>query len=178
MTTHVDAAPSAPTAIRVHPPMTPLEPNHPAPARFGAAGISAGDRIKSTISPGAGWSRRPVPNRIARGLGWFSIALGVTEVFGGDCIARAMGVSEHGPLIEAYGVREIATGIGLLSADTPKNHQRWMQARVAGDMMDLLTLGDALLRPTAKPVNVGGALVAVAAVTAVDLLCLALLSDG
>ena len=52
---------------------------------------------------------------VARGLGWFSIGLGVAELLVPRMIARATGLRGHETLIRCYGVREIATGIGILT---------------------------------------------------------------
>ena len=46
---------------------------------------------------------------LARGLGVFSIALGVVEVIAARALARTLGMEGQETLIRAYGVREIAT---------------------------------------------------------------------
>ena len=55
----------------------------------------------------------PTGLKIAHGLGWFSIALGASTF--GD--TRADKVPRHAgnePLVQLYGLREIATGIGIV----------------------------------------------------------------
>lgn len=64
---------------------------------------------------------------LARGLGWFSIALGFTEVLAPRSLARALGMDGDEALLRAYGVREVATGIGILSTATPVP---WIWGRV------------------------------------------------
>lgn len=76
--------------------------------------------------------------KTARGLGWFSIAIGAAEVLAPRLVARACGLRGGVALVQAFGVRELATGIGLLTARDP---QPWVWARVAGDGMDLAALG-------------------------------------
>jgi hypothetical protein len=46
---------------------------------------------------------------LARGLGWFSIALGIVEVVAPRALARSLGMKGQEGLIAAYGLREIAT---------------------------------------------------------------------
>lgn len=68
---------------------------------------------------GEGSRRRGHPDSqtdaLARGLGVFSIALGLYEVMAPRSLARALGMPRNTGLIQAYGVREIATGIGILA---------------------------------------------------------------
>src|SRR5690606_33222562 len=75
---------------------------------------------------------------VSGGLGWFSIALGVAEIAAAGPIARALGLPPAAAwLIRGFGAREIATGVGVLSA--PANPQ-WLMARVGGDALDLSAL--------------------------------------
>jgi hypothetical protein len=99
---------------------------------------------------------------LARGLGWFGIGLGVVELLTARPLSRAVGVPRHPDLIGAAGVREIATGIGLLHARDPAP---WLWARLAGDALDVATLARGL---HGKPRR--GATVALAAVAGVALL--------
>ena len=47
---------------------------------------------------------------LARGLGMFSIGLGLAEVFAARSLTRFLGMEGHETLIRAYGLREIANG--------------------------------------------------------------------
>jgi hypothetical protein len=69
--------------------------------------------------------------KVARGLGWFSIGLGLTEVIAGRSLGRALGMENKTWLLRAFGVREIAAGVAILSLDRPK---AGVWARVAGDV--------------------------------------------
>jgi hypothetical protein len=115
------------------------------------------------------------PLALARGLGWFSIARGLTELIAARPLARALGMDDGETLLQAYGVREIATGIGVLAADDPAP---WIWGRVGGDALDLATLATGLDEDNPQRANVGLAIAAVAAVTAVDLVCATGLSAG
>jgi uncharacterized membrane protein len=80
----------------------------------------------------------------ARGLGWFSIALGLAEIAVPRGIARMIGVpddDETRDTLFAVGLREIASGLGILSRPQSAG---WLWARVGGDVMDLALLGSAL----------------------------------
>ena len=110
---------------------------------------------------------------LARGLGLFSIALGVAEVAASRALARALGMKGQEGLIAGYGVREIATGIGILASKDPTP---WIWGRVAGDGLDLATLATALEGSNPKKGNVGIAMAAVAGVTALDVYCAQTLS--
>ncbi|MGO4387419.1 cyclase dehydrase [Microvirga sp. 2YAF29] len=110
---------------------------------------------------------------LARGLGLFSIALGIAEVVAPRTLARALGMKGQEGLIAGYGVREIATGIGILASKDPTP---WIWGRVAGDGLDLATLATALEGDNPKKSNVGIAMAAVAGVTALDVYCAQTLS--
>ena len=90
--------------------------------------------IPRTASPGR--SQSP-DDRRARGLGLFSVALGVTELLAPRAVCAAVGLDGHEGLVRAYGAREIATGAAILASHdaTP-----WMWGRVLGDAADLVTV--------------------------------------
>jgi hypothetical protein len=83
------------------------------------------------------------PMRVpARALGWFSIALGLAELTMPRKLARAAGAPVLPALTRVHGLREIGTGIGLL---TSKDPTPWMWGRVAGDAIDMATVGAGLI---------------------------------
>ncbi|MGM3389751.1 transcriptional regulator [Stutzerimonas stutzeri] len=104
---------------------------------------------------------------LARGLGWFSIGLGLAEVLMPGKLARFLGVPGQEGLIRACGAREIATGVGLLLTDDPKP---WIYGRIGGDALDLVGLGLSIERGT-EQVNAAIAAGAVAGITALDVSC-------
>jgi hypothetical protein len=105
---------------------------------------------------------------LAKGLGWFSIGLGVAELVAPERLARFLGMEERTELIRTYGAREILTGVGILSQDDPTP---WIWGRVGGDALDLGTLAMGLGRDNPQRGNVGLAIGAVAGVMALDLIC-------
>lgn len=83
------------------------------------------------------YGRRRASRSAACSLGLFGIALGLAEVLAPRAIARMLGMRGAEAWIRACGVREIATGIGIL---TVRDATPWMWGRVAGDAIDLATL--------------------------------------
>ena len=116
---------------------------------------------------GNGTSR---PRAAARGLGWFSIGLGLAEVAMPRRMARIMGVDDgdaHRNLLLVYGLREIATGLAIL---TNERATAPVWARVGGDVLDLAFLGRAMRDEDSNRGRVAAATAAVLGVTALDLL--------
>jgi len=116
------------------------------------------------------------PKRLARGLGWFSIGLGLAELLAPRAIANISGVSnKHTGLIRLYGLREIAAGVTIFSQKEPA---AGLWSRVAGDALDLASLGMAFTSPDAKRGRVAFATANVLAVTTLDLIAAKQLSTG
>lgn len=114
--------------------------------------------------------KRNTLDKLARGLGWFSIGLGVTELFFGRRLASSLGLGRRTGLVRFFGLREIATGIGILSQDKG-DRMPWIWARVAGDVLDLGVLAMGLRSNNPERKNAVIATTNVAAVTALDVLC-------
>ena len=113
---------------------------------------------------------------LARGLGWFSIGLGLAELVAPKQIAEWLGMEDKTELVRLYGVREIGTGIGALAQRTPLT---WIGARIAGDLLDLATLATALTPENeGKRGNVLTAMGAVAGVTVLDVICARQLAES
>ncbi|HEX2509177.1 MAG TPA: cyclase dehydrase [Microvirga sp.] len=110
---------------------------------------------------------------LARGLGWFSIGLGILEVAAPHRLTRALGMRGQENIIRAYGWREIANGVGILAA---RNPAPWVWGRVGGDALDLATLAGGFDENNRRRENVGLAMAAVAGVTALDVYCATALS--
>jgi hypothetical protein len=103
---------------------------------------------------------------MARGLGWFSLALGLTELVAPGTIKRNVGTPGPKGVLQAYGAREIAGGLAILASDRPV---RMVWARVAGDLLDLATLLPALSKSNPKRLGGEAAFAFVALATAMDL---------
>ena len=114
--------------------------------------------------------------RLAKGLGWFSLGLGMTELLAPRFIARISGVSERrAGMIRLFGLREIASGIGIF---VQKNPAEAVWSRVAGDVLDLTSLSIACTAPDAKRGRITFATANVLAVTALDVIAAKQLSGG
>lgn len=107
-------------------------------------------------------------NAVARGLGWFSIGLGLAECLMPQTMARAVGLSGKEDFVRGLGFRGIATGVGILISKHP---EPWLWARVAGDVLDLgaLTLGLDRDNPYRRGSMI--AMLAVAQIGAIDVAC-------
>lgn len=113
-------------------------------------------------------------DRVAQGLGLFSIALGVTEIAFPGTLGRVLGLDGRKNLLRAYGVREIASGIGALQP----NPGPAIWSRVAGDLVDLATLAQGRRgEDEDKRRNATTAMAVVGAITLVDILVAAACSS-
>lgn len=114
----------------------------------------------------SGPSSMSAADRMARLLGWFSIGLGLIEVLAPGRVSRALGMQGSERLVQAFGAREIGTGILSLSIDK----QLGLWSRVLGDGLDLAALVPALRPDNPKRSNVGLAMAMVAGVALLDYL--------
>ena len=105
--------------------------------------------------------------KLARGLGWFSLGLGALELVAPGKLARFLGLPSRRRLIRsAYGAREVAAGVGLLRQPVKAP---FLVGRVGGDLLDIATLVKGL-RTSTKKRRVGIALANVLAVTLLDVI--------
>ena len=111
---------------------------------------------------------------VAKGLGWFSIGLGLVELLAPRALCRAIGLEGREALVRGYGVRETMTGVAILMSHDPTP---WIYGRVAGDALDLATLAIDVPEDDAQRAGRALAAVAVAGVTLVDIVCAKGLSD-
>ena len=72
-------------------------------------------------------------DRLATGLGMFSLGLGLAEVTAPGAVANFIGVEgddKARTILRSYGAREIGTGLGILAQKRPA---AWMWGRVGGE---------------------------------------------
>ena len=120
-----------------------------------------------------GPSAVPGPDRLAKGLGWFSIGLGVTQLLAPQLLTRTLGLRGREGLMRVFGAREIASGMLTLSTEK----QAGMTSRVVGDLLDLAVLGAALGSHNRKRDNAGVALAMTAGLTLIDIAVRKALAD-
>jgi len=131
------------------------------------------DRPGLAMRPGGALQRRHQrQQRLAGGLGWFSLGLGLSQLLAPRGLARMIGVRANRSTRDtmlAIGLRELASGFGIL---TRRQRAPWLWMRVGGDLMDLALLGRAasIKRRRTSAIGLGFALTAVAGVTVIDLL--------
>lgn len=104
-----------------------------------------------------------------RGLGWFSVGLGLAEVAAPGLLARSLGMENRTEVVRLCGLRELCTGIGLLAQRGPGKPAPWLWSRVGGDALDLTLLLSALTPDNPKRRNAEVAVALVAGVTIVDM---------
>jgi hypothetical protein len=104
--------------------------------------------------------------QLVRGLGYFSIGLGLAELLTPRQVSRGAGMHRQDTLLRGFGLREIATGIGILTASNPRP---WLWGRVAGDVLDVATV--AVTADSRKAAHLGSSFVALLGVGLLDLYC-------
>lgn len=110
----------------------------------------------------------------AKSLGWFSIALGAAEIFAPRLLAKLIGVKEQPLLLPALGLREITSGVGILSQRQPAG---WLWSRVAGDALDLGLLATGYMSDACEDEDrIEAAAAAIAGVTVADVVAAVLVS--
>jgi uncharacterized membrane protein len=105
---------------------------------------------------------------LALGLGWFSVGLGLAQIFAPRGMAKLVGIEKGRGLMRVLGLRELINGCGIL---TQRKQSGWLWARVAGDVIDASLLSSSLGAANANRRRVAIATAAVAGVTAVDVIC-------
>jgi hypothetical protein len=99
-------------------------------------------------------------------LGWFSVGLGLLQILAPRGLGRAMGVGHHPVIMRLCGLRELASGVGLLSERSPA---AFAWSRVAGDALNLALLRSALGSPGSSKAKIAAAATLMASVTAIDI---------
>ena len=104
-------------------------------------------------------------------LGYFSIGLGLAEVLAPQLIARIVGIKHpnerNRTLLRLMGLREISSGIAILSNQQPK---KAVMSRVAGDAIDIALRGATLANSENDRGRTLFATANVLAVTALDVM--------
>lgn len=112
----------------------------------------------------------PDGSGLARGLGVFSLGLGITELAAPRTLARAIGVDPDGhtsTALRILGMREVLAGLGVLLR--PRSSLP-LWARVAGDALDLAAIAYAAKSKRTSIERLAAAFVAVAGVAALDVI--------
>ena len=108
--------------------------------------------------------------RLAHGLAWFSISLGLAEIVAPRLISRLVGGNgKYARLIRFYGFRELVSGLMIFGQGHRPAAAVW--SRVAGDAVDIATLAAAGASPRMNRSGVALAAAGVLGVTALDVYC-------
>jgi uncharacterized membrane protein len=104
--------------------------------------------------------------RLAIGLGLFSVGLGLAELLAPRAVGRLIGMPDaSSTVLRSFGAREIGSGLAILSQP---DRATWLWSRVGGDAVDLSYLATGLANENGNATRVGLAMAAVAGVTALD----------
>lgn len=122
--------------------------------------------FQSVPAQPGGARRAAREERLGTVLGWISIGLGAASVVAPRFMARAAGMPPWPNVLRAVGMRELASGVGLLNRP---GDQLWRWSRVAGDAMDLALVGLAATHPYANRRRLASTALALATVGALDL---------
>ena len=76
-------------------------------------------------------------HKLARGIGWVSIGVGLALVAAPARTVRRFGMGERPNLGRSLGVRDLVLGAGLLRSE---NLSRWLRARAISDAADAALL--------------------------------------
>jgi len=74
---------------------------------------------------------------LARGLGWFSLGLGIGELLAPQAIRRSINAPVPPGVLKLYGLREIGSGLLILFSQRPA---KMVWSRVPGDLLDITTV--------------------------------------
>lgn len=113
-------------------------------------------------------SHRSTACRVARFLGYASVAIGLIELVWADSLALNLGLSRFEWLVRAYGVREVLTGVLILVSEDPTP---WIWLRVIGDLIDGATLGWGYMRDPYKVMSIAMTFVTVTPIIIADVWC-------
>src|SRR5215218_1242603 len=97
--------------------------------------------------------------KLAKGIGVFSIALGLAEILAPAQLGEMIGVSNRfRTALPVLGAREVAHGLGILASAKPTTA---VWTRVGGDAIDIAYLGAAFMAKETNKRRLTGALIAV-----------------
>jgi hypothetical protein len=142
----------------------------------GTTGSALGERARPRISTTRPYQRLANEDRgtggesLADFLGVFSIGLGLAQVLAPETMSKICGIEDaegNSSVMRALGMREISSGIAILSKQQP---EKALWSRVAGDAMDLAMLGKAMANPDNHRGRTLFATANVLAVTALDVM--------
>src|SRR5690242_13167874 len=114
--------------------------------------------------------REASAERLAHGLAWFSVSLGLAEILAPRLISRVVGGNgKYANLIRFYGLRELMSGLMIFGQGNRPAAALW--SRVAGDAVDIATLAAASASPRINKAGVALATASVLGVAALDVYC-------
>lgn len=117
---------------------------------------------------GTGFVGRTDNDEMVRALGWFSVGIGLIELLTPRKVSSTIDIGDHPAILRLLGLRELASGLGIL---TQRNPSAWMKGRFAGDLIDIALLGASVASGQARATRAAAAAVAIAKVACMDYRC-------
>jgi uncharacterized membrane protein len=142
----------------------------------GTTGSALGEQARPRLSTTRPYQRLANEDRgtggesLADFLGVFSLGLGLAQVLAPETMSKICGIEDaegNTSVMRALGMREISSGIAILSKQQP---EKALWSRVAGDAMDLALLGKVMANPDNHRGRTLFATANVLAVTALDVM--------
>lgn len=125
---------------------------------------------------GQGEKRPTAALDLSRALGWASLGLGIAQLAAPQRLADLAGLADGSrtrAIVRLLGLREAATGAGILAGANPVP---WMWGRVGGDAIDLALIASAIDTRGTNRTRLAGAAAITAGMTAIDAICSARLT--
>ena len=98
--------------------------------------------------------------RLAIGLGLFSVGLGLAELLAPRAVGRLIGMPDaSSTVLRSFGARELGAGVAILSQP---DRATWLWSRVGGDAIDLSYLATGLASEDGDRTKLAMAMAAVA----------------
>jgi uncharacterized membrane protein len=121
---------------------------------------------RSSIPVNANAFRDREQAALMRFIGWFALGRGVAQLVAPRAAAEVAGIRPDDVAVRAMGVREIVTGLGVLTSARPKD---WMWARVISDWMDLAYLGNEFVADGTQRAHLAGTGALLTGLTAMEM---------
>ena len=125
--------------------------------------------MAAPYKPRRGGPRNATADRIARGLGWLSLGVGLAQLLAPRAVCRLAGVPAVPTLTRLRGVSELASGFAILTQ--PRQRASGLNVRIAGDALDLALLALAAAMSQSRGPRLSVSMAAIAGIAALDVYC-------
>jgi uncharacterized membrane protein len=107
--------------------------------------------------------------QLSKGLAWCSLGVGLVELMAPRALSRVIGMPDASTsVLRAFGAREVGAGLAIFNEP---DRAAWLWSRVGGDAVDFSYLASGLNDGQNNNTRIGITMAAVAAITALDVMC-------